>query len=437
MQGNLEAENYLISSVMNYGLELFDDIQDQVLTDDFVRPQNKLFWDSFKKCSEDRQPIDPVGVFDSIPQNKKDSSGLTHAVWAEMMRYYPDIKRVPDYIGIVKKHSLSRQSIFQYQQRIQQLQNGADPNDVVSQGILEDSERLDKNSRQEKIQMIGDGILDFVDDLEAKIRAQKSITGLRTGYDALDYILGGLDPDTINILAAPPGTGKTTKVINIARTVAINFGPVYFASLEMSKEQLQGKFLALEAQMDSMAFRNVNLLKLEDIDHLTQKASKLSNYPIIIDDSTETKASDILIRGRKLKKKYGIKLIIIDFFQLMKPEYEIHGNSRAELNGSLRVLKKIGRELRIPIYLICQLNRDIYKRKDPKPVFSDLNETGNLEQAASSIQFLYRRNDDPEWVIRDNIAKNRYGIKDKDVLFDFFPEKSTFKLAGATKTKTY
>ncbi len=427
-----QPANEVIGTVLVFGEDAYGQIQHLLTKDDFSNHQHQDIWESFKLLSMDKIPISANTVMDVIKNKIVDYPYL-----AGLMSGYPNPNKIMEHALIVKKQGMARHGINHYRERIQQLQNGEDPEEVFSRGVLEDSELLDKCSNQDHVKFIGDGILDFIEDIAKKKTENQTIIGLRTGFEQVDYVLGGLDPDTINIIAARPGTYKTTFSLNIAKNVAQKYGPVYFTSLEMSRApQLQGKILAQEAELDSMAFRNLNLLKFEDIDRLATKiAPKINDYGIIIDDSTETKASQMLFRLRRAKKRHGIKLVIIDYLQLIDPEKELNGNRRAELNTSLRIIKKTTRELYIPLILICQMNREVEKRKDKKPILSDLNETGNIEQDASSVLFLYRDPKDPKDIITGSIAKNRYGPTNHEIKFIVDPKKSSFKINEPPRVK--
>ncbi|HBF39789.1 MAG TPA: hypothetical protein DDW50_21055 [Firmicutes bacterium] len=422
----------LLNIILTHGEEYFERVQKMLSKEDFYEHQFQDIWESFDKLSLDNKPISINEVMNII-KNK----AIDYHYLGSLTSGFPAPEKIVEYAQVVKRQSWARQGITRYRERIKMLSEGIDPRDIISQGVLEDSNMIERTSNNSHIKLLGEGILDFISDIDEKRKTHNAIAGLRTGYDEFDFILGGLDPDTINVIAASPGTYKTTFVLNIANNIAEKYGYVYFASLEMSrKPQLQGKMLAQEAELDSMAFRNLNILKDGDIDKLSNKfAPIVSESRIVVDDSTENKASQIFITARQLKKKYDIKAIAIDYLQLIDPERDLNGNRKREVDTSLRMLKKMTRELQLPLILICQLNRDVYKRKDPKPIFSDLNESGDIEQAASTITFLYRAKCDAPDLITGNIAKNRYGPANSDVKFRVNPRKSSFKIDGPPKVK--
>jgi replicative DNA helicase len=416
-----DTENALIGAILIGGLDTFDEVQSLLNSADFFKNQNEDIWTIFAWCSENREPISVLIVADKI-KNKS----VNLAYLAALMGNYPDPGKVKEYASIIKKQSMARRKINLCQDQILQLKSGSDPEEVISKSLISDSEILE-NKSQSNINYIGANILQVVETVEERFNSKQQIAGLRTGYPELDYILGGLDPDTINVVAARPGTGKTTLSLNIAKNISLKYGPVYFGSLEMSFQQLQGKMLAQESGINSMALRNTNLLKASDIDLLTTTAAKVSNFPIIIDDSVEMKASQLAIRLRQYKKKCNLQLAIIDYFQLIEPEKR-SSNRMQELNDSLKILKKITRELKIPIWLISQMNRAIEARGDKEPILSDLRETGYIEQDAASVMFLYQdKKEQDEDLVTMKIAKNRFGPADFKIKFIFEKEKSLFR----------
>lgn len=419
---SLEPEKFLLGTVLLYGYDVYDEVRPIVNADDFIPVEHRDIWETFDQCSVEQSEISAISVKEKIKNKRVDLAFLM-----QLMNSYPSKENAVQYAEIIKKNSLARKEIKLYQQRIQSLMNGEEPEEIISRALTEDMDLLERSST-EKTRFVGENILGLVDEIEERYKKQEHMTGLKTGFAELDVVLGGLDPDTINVLAARPGTGKTTLSLNIARNVS-QVGPVYIASLEMSFEQLQSKFLSIESQINSMAFRNTVFLKDEDFDKLTYASAKISDYPIIIDDSTEMKASQLAIRLRRLKKKHNIKLVIIDYLQLMDAEKELN-NRVQEITKTLKVLKKITRELKIPIWLISQMNRAVETRRDKDPIMSDLREAGSIEQDAASIMFLYKENENDKStkpLITMKIAKNRFGPSDFKLRFEFDTQKSTFK----------
>ncbi|MCE7976330.1 MAG: replicative DNA helicase [Nitrospira sp. NTP1] len=225
--------------------------------------------------------------------------------------------------------------------------------------------------------------------LETLYKSQRPFTGISTGFAALDRLTAGLQPGTLNIIAARPSMGKTALALSIAAHVALHEQlPVQLFSLEMSKEELADRLFALTAQIDLHAIRTGKVLSA-DWFRLATSTEQLSNAPLFIDDSGSLTMAQLRRRGRRAKAKTGLALIIVDYLQLMTPS--LRGESRQqEISDMSRALKLLAKELGVPIIALSQLNRKVEERSDKRPMLSDLRESGAIEQDADLVAFIYR-----------------------------------------------
>ena len=234
--------------------------------------------------------------------------------------------------------------------------------------------------------------------------------GVRTGFDRLDWMLGGMKPGKLYILAGRPRMGKTALAKNIAEYVSIKSGPVFIASLEMDAEQLAIRHISGLGKIDGSKF-NTGRFGDSDWNGLTLAAGKYSEMPIFYDDSGFQTDMGIMAKARKIKAEHGLSLLIIDYLQLVKASTKT--NSREEYVASIsRNLKGISKELQVPILCLAQLNREC-EREKRKPLLSDLRESGGIEQDADSVMFVHRDHEytpeSPEHQGEIIIAKNRDG----------------------------
>ena len=234
--------------------------------------------------------------------------------------------------------------------------------------------------------------------------------GVRTGFNRLDWILGGMKPGKLYILAGRPRMGKTALAKNIAEYVSIKSGPVFIASLEMDAEQLAIRHISGLGKIDGSKF-NTGRFGDNDWNGLTLAAGKYSEMPIFYDDSGFQTDMGIMAKARKIKAEHGLSLLIIDYLQLVKASTKT--NSREEYVASIsRNLKGISKELQVPILCLAQLNREC-EREKRKPMLSDLRESGGIEQDADSVMFVHRdyeyNPESPEHQGEVIIAKNRDG----------------------------
>jgi len=238
-----------------------------------------------------------------------------------------------------------------------------------------------------------------------------SITGVSTGFFMLDYILCGLQQSDLIVIAARPGIGKTALALNIAGNMGKVGDPALIFSLEMSGEQLIDRQTAGESGVNSQKFRS-GKFEREDWPKIQKAQSKIYEWPVYIDDTAALHYREIHRRAWQLKKKKGIKVIFIDHLQIVRGDKE---STRDREIGSITAgLKATAKELKIPVVLLSQLNRSLENRSNKRPVISDLRDSGNIEQDADVIMFLYRpahynEEEKYEGQTELNIAKQRNG----------------------------
>lgn len=234
-----------------------------------------------------------------------------------------------------------------------------------------------------------------MDELEAKKHHKDGLTGVPTGFSALDRVTSGWQKSDLVIIAARPGMGKTAFVVSAMRNAAVDFGHgVAIFSLEMSSVQLVNRLISAEAQLESEKIKKGNLADYE-WEQLVHKTAKLTEAPIFIDDTPALSILELRAKCRRLKAQHDIKLIIIDYLQLMSGDTSKSGggggNREQEIASISRALKNIAKELSVPVIALSQLSRAVETRGgDKRPQLSDLRESGSIEQDADMVMFLYR-----------------------------------------------
>ena len=251
--------------------------------------------------------------------------------------------------------------------------------------------------------------------IEAASQSSGNVTGVPTGFLDLDYKLAGLHASNLVLIAARPAMGKTAFVLNIAEYVALrqNMAVAIF-SLEMGEVELVNRLLSLESNVNSGNIRTGNLSD-DEWEKLVRSAGEIGDSNLIIDAPPSLTVSELRSKCRKYKIEKDIKLIIIDYLQLMKGSNRAASESRQqEISEISRSLKSLARELDIPIIALSQLSRAVEQRPDKRPMLSDLRESGAIEQDADVVMFIYRddyyNKDSKERGIAEiNIAKQRSG----------------------------
>lgn len=231
-----------------------------------------------------------------------------------------------------------------------------------------------------------------LDQIETARKNTSGVSGVPTGFTALDRVTSGWQRSDMIVVAARPGMGKTAFVLSMARNMAVDFDiPVAVFSLEMSSVQLVQRLIASETEIDAEKLRKGNLAEHE-LHQLHQRISKISNAPIFIDDTPALSVFELRAKCRRLKAQHGIQMVIIDYLQLMSAGGESKaGNREQEISTISRSIKQIAKELDVPVIALSQLSRQVETRGgDKRPLLSDLRESGAIEQDADIVAFIYR-----------------------------------------------
>ena len=248
---------------------------------------------------------------------------------------------------------------------------------------------LQEASGREDFVSIDQVVLNTLESIEEAAASDGRITGVATGFDDLDFKLTGLHPSELIMVAARPAMGKTAFVLNIAQHAAVRKQvPTAIFSLEMSKEQLVTRMISMEAMVDSQAIRTGELQETE-WEKIMESAGTIGRSPLIIDDTPGITVAELRSKCRRYKQTYGLGLIIIDYLQLMSGGKKSESRQQ-EISEISRSLKALAREMDAPVIALAQLSRMVEQRKPPKPVLSDLRESGSIEQDADVVMFIYR-----------------------------------------------
>ncbi len=271
-------------------------------------------------------------------------------------------------------------------------------------------------------------------DMRAKREGSGDVSGLPSGYVDLDNITAGLQDSELIIIAARPSVGKTAITLNIMRNVAVDYDmPVFYASLEQSRIELAERLLCCEAKVDSQKLRKGHL-STDEQRLIGDAGARLSQSKIYIDDSPGQNMIRIAANARRLKLKHDIKLIVVDYLQLVEPDNRKDSRQEQVANISRR-MKFLAKELKIPVIACAQLNRGVENRTEAEPRLSDLRESGSIEQDADTVMLLHRPKDpqtglDADGILEVIVAKQRNGPTGKITLAHIKPHMRFANYAG-------
>ena len=264
--------------------------------------------------------------------------------------------------------------------------------------VIDESERelfeITQTHTHARYKKVADTIPDLVHEIITVSENAGQHRGISTGYEKIDNALSGFHPADLIILAARPSVGKTALALDIARRSALKQKtPVGIFSLEMSTSQLIERLLATESRLDAWRMRTGKIKSQEDFSALNEAADRLRTLPIFIDDRSSMSTLTIRSTARRMKREHNIKMLIVDYLQLITPHEGRNDESMVQhITKVSRTLKQVARELAIPVLALSQLSRDVEKREG-KPRLSDLRDSGSIEQDADVVMFLHRRAD--------------------------------------------
>jgi len=409
---NLEAEMAVLGSMLidenatSVAVESLD-------KDSFYKDSHKRIFEAILDLYSDNRAIDLITLTDELKRRGMldEVGGVTFLT--ALANSVPTAANITHYVNIVKEKSILR-TLINNSTKIVSLcyENEGNIDEVVDsaeQLIFEITDSKPKGSYLHLKEIIKDSI-ETIDNLYQK---KAHVTGIPTGFIDFDIKTSGLQASDLIVIAGRPSMGKSAMAIGIAEYAGVvEKIPLAIFSLEMSKEQLVQRMLCSHARVDAHKVRT-GYLAPSDWPRLTSAAGKLSEAPIFIDDTPAISVMELRAKARRLKAQQDIKLIILDYLQLMRGSADME-NRQQEISEISRSIKALARELHIPIVAISQLSRAVEARTDHRPQLSDLRESGAIEQDADVVVLIlreeyYNPTSDNQGIAEINIAKQRNG----------------------------
>jgi len=370
-----------------------DEVIDILQPDAFYKEAHKYIFEAIVQLFTDTQPIDLLTVSAQLRKNAKLDLAGGDFYLIQLTQKIASSAHIEFHSRIILQKYIQRSLI-----RIS--------SDIIEESYDETTDVFDLLDKAEsKLYEVTQGNIKRSSEtaqslvLQAKkrieeIAKQEGLSGIATGFEKLDKITSGWQPSDLIIIAARPGMGKTAFVLSMARNIAIDFGkPVALFSLEMSSVQLITRLISSETGLSSEKLRTGKLEKHE-WEQLSIKVKNLEKAPLFIDDSPSLSIFDLRAKARRLASQHGIKLIIVDYLQLMTAGGnggKGGGNREQEISTISRNLKALAKELSVPVIALSQLSRAVETRGSSKrPLLSDLRESGAIEQDADIVSFIYR-----------------------------------------------
>jgi replicative DNA helicase len=385
---NVDAERAILGSIL-LKPDVCDDIALVIRVEDFFDEAHQILYRHLLELHDSGKRVDATIVLERL-RTKGDLERIGGAVaLSEVIESVPHAAHAAHYAQIVRDKSMLRALIEAGTDILRDAYEAADePRQLLARAEERIFSILERRSSAEAktIQAV---LEDVMVRMDARMKHEHAIGGVETGFTELDGLCGGLHNSELVILAARPSMGKTAFAMNIAEHVAINLRqPVLFVGLEMACLELADRLLCSAAQVNGHRLRN-GTISQEDRRRLVQKSAEIGTAPLYIDDTPGRTLTEIAAVARRLKRKHGLALVVIDYLQLIEPDNP-RDPRQEQVARIARRLKTMCRELDIPVLCLAQLNRQAEQSRDNRPRLNHLRESGAIEQDADVVMFVHR-----------------------------------------------
>ena len=367
-----------------------DDVIDILHSEVFYKESHQHIYDAIYTLFQNTEPIDLLSVSNQLRKSGTLESAGGDFYLVGLTQKVSSSAHIEFHARIILQKYIQRKLITISSEIIEEAYD--ETKDVFD--LLDDAETKLFEVTQGNLKKGSEDAEGLVNQAIKKIQEisnKSGMSGVATGFNRLDELTSGWQPSDLVILAARPGMGKTAFVMSMAKNMAIDFGtPVAIFSLEMSSVQLITRMISSETGISSGKLRKGDL-EPHEWEQLNVKVKNLSSAPIFIDDTPSLSIFDLRAKARRLASQHGIKIIVIDYLQLMTAGTSAGGNREQEISTISRNLKALAKELAIPVIALSQLSRAVETRGGSKrPLLSDLRESGAIEQDADIVSFIFR-----------------------------------------------
>ena len=395
LPNNIEAEQSVIGTIL-VSNEIFDEINTIISSKNFYDPMHQKIFGAIENLIYKGMLANPITLKNYFENEKDDLN-------------------VPDYLVKVTKFSTSSRQAIEYSRIIYdmfvrreliKISEGTIDSaklkdlNISGKNIIENSEKLlfdlaEKGSFNSSLVKFDEALKFTIEMATKAYKNEEGIVGVPTGLTDIDDRLGGLHKSDLIIIAGRPSMGKTALATNIAFNAASKLqesgkkSTVAFFSLEMSSEQLSTRILAEQSRIKSNDIRRGKISD-EQFDKFIETSKNISELPLYIDETPAISIAAVSNRARRIKRLFGLEMIVVDYIQLMRGPVNNANNRVQEISEITQGLKAIAKELSVPVLALSQLSRAVEQRDDHKPLLSDLRESGSIEQDADVVMFVYR-----------------------------------------------
>ena len=392
LPNSVDAEKGVLSAMLQSPNELVGEAVEKLPANAFYVPAHRLLFELLLKLGDEGQPIDAITLQEALLREKlMDKVGGPAAV-LELIDFVPDASHFDFYVELVKEKHVLRDIITTCTECIgsayEHEGESGDILDRVEQTILDIG---DRNAKEDGIGTMNEHVMQAIEAIEDMYQNRGQVQGIPTGFRDIDKQINGMRPGQMIVVAARPAMGKTSLAMNIAEHVSVDQGlAVAIFSLEMTTQELVQRMLCSRARVNSQKIR-AGMPDKRDFPKLMNAADELRRAKMLIDETPGISIMEMRAKARRMKQKDDIQLVVIDYLQLMKST-----SKRAQDNRQLEIaeisagLKGMAKELKLPVIVLAQVNRNPEDRKGGRPRVSDLRESGAIEQDADVVGLLMR-----------------------------------------------
>jgi replicative DNA helicase len=395
LPNNIEAEQAVIGSIL-VSNDIFDEISTIISSINFYDPMHQKIYEAIESLVYKGMLANPITLKNYFEDEKDDLNVPEYLV--KITKFSTTVRQAIEYSKIIYDMFVRRELIKISEQTIDSAKlNELDTN---GQTIIENSERLlfdlaEKGSFNSSLVKFDEAMKQTIEMASAAYKNEEGIVGVPTGLRDLDDKLGGLHQSDLIIIAGRPSMGKTSLATNIAFNAAQKLqesgkkSSIAFFSLEMSSEQLSTRIISEQARISSNDIRRGRISD-EQFDKFLETSKNIAELPLYIDETPAISIAAMSNRARRIKRLFGLDMIVVDYIQLMRGTTYNKDGRVQEISQITQGLKAIAKELGVPVVALSQLSRQVEQRDDHKPQLADLRESGSIEQDADVVMFVYR-----------------------------------------------
>ena len=395
LPNNIEAEHAVIGSIL-VSNDIFDEINTIISSINFYDPMHQKIFEAVESLIYKGMLANPITLKNYFEDEKDDLNVPEYLV--KITKFSTSVRQAIEYSKIIYDMFVRRELIKISEQTIDSAKlNDLDTN---GQSIIESSERLlfdlaEKGSFNSSLVKFDEAMKQTIEMASAAYKNEEGIVGVPTGLRDLDDKLGGLHQSDLIIIAGRPSMGKTSLATNIAFNAAQKLqesgkkSSIAFFSLEMSSEQLSTRIISEQARISSNDIRRGRISD-DQFDKFLETSKNISELPLYIDETPAISIAALSNRARRIKRLFGLDMIVVDYIQLMRGTTFNKDGRVQEISQITQGLKAIAKELSVPVVALSQLSRQVEQRDDHKPQLADLRESGSIEQDADVVMFVYR-----------------------------------------------